>query len=272
MAEFSYEYVYGMTRFWQRPGLQEAIVKTAHRKELETNYLADQLNRLVEGRNPHAPVWLAILLVGGLVALGYWAISRQTQLRVSLAWQELARETGQRTDTPQLTAEDMKSLAERLRGTPVVLAARFAQACSELELALRQIHDRAAAEKHLELAEKLFRSLLAETALPSELRLRCQLGLAQLAEIRYWLDQAQLDPDKRKQRLQAVIASYQEALNTPGVELRLADGRMHPLLEYCQERIRRLQDDHVADLTLLRLSEFAPPPGPSASPSATPPR
>ena len=247
-------------------------MKPAHRKELETNYLADQLNRLVEGRNPHAPIWLAILLVRGLVALGYWAISRQTQLRVSLAWQELARQTGQGTDTPQVTAEDMKSLAERLRGTPVVLAARFAQACSELELVLRQIHERASAEKHLELAEKLFRSLLAETALPSELRLRCQLGLAQIAEIRYWLDQAQLDADKRKQRLQAVITLYQEALNTPGVELRLADGRMHPLLQHCQERIRQLRDDQVAGLTLLRLSEPAPPPGPTAGPSETPPQ
>lgn len=242
-------------------------MKTAHRKELETNYLADQINRLVEGKNPHAPVWLAILVVSGLILLGYWAVPRRAQQRVSLAWQELARTNTETADSPQFTTTLMEDLAYRERGTPIVPSARFAQACAELELAQRHIHHHEAAERHLDKADSLFRLVLAEPALPAEVRLRCRLGLAQVAETRFWLDKARLDEHVQKQRLQMVIQLYQEALQTAGVELRSPQGQTHPLLQHCQERIRQLQEENVIPLTLLRRSEDLP----SVSSPVTPP-
>lgn len=236
---------------------QEADVKAAERKELETNYLADQLGRLVQGENPHAPVWVAILAVGALIWLAYWAVPRQARERITLAWGEFWRvESGSplprdESDWPRATAENMKEMAARQRGTPTQSSARFVLAQAEQALALEYINDAERSEVHLQRAEELYRQMLVESGLSKEMRVRSQIGLAQVAETRFWVQKAQLQPEERERRWSRVLELYQEALRVARREFPDSGPEAHPLVRETEAHLRRLNDPQTAELVFL---------------------
>ncbi|GBD35855.1 hypothetical protein HRbin36_00970 [bacterium HR36] len=240
-------------------------MKAAQRKELETNYLADQLGQLMQGQNPHLAVWVAIVAVGALVTLAYWAVPRQARDRMTLAWQSLwePEESAfpfiQDAAWPYETAQKMETITEQQRGTPSETPARFILAQAEQALALRRINDSAKAGAHLHRAEELYRQVLAEGNQSAELRVRAHLGLAQVAETCFWLEKERLQPQERQRRWAQVLTAYEKALQLGRRELQIAAGESHPLLQEIEAHLQRLGGPQASELVFF--------PAPAAAPS-----
>jgi hypothetical protein len=263
--------------------VQEAHVKATERKELETNYLADQLGRLVQGQNPHVSVWLAILAVGALVALAYWAVPRQAAERMTVAWRELweSEDTSLpfslEPEWPHGSVANVEKLTERHRGTPIESPARFLLAQAEQALAVRDINDAGKALAHLHRAEQLYREVLASSGQNAELRVRTHLGLAQVTEIRYWIEKARSGQDETQRLWSQTQELYNKALQIARRELPSSTQEVHPLVQEIEKHLERLRDPNTAELVFLTstpasASNSSPSasPQPSSSPTAKP--
>ncbi|MCS7014815.1 MAG: hypothetical protein NZM42_01695 [Gemmatales bacterium] len=239
-------------------------MKIAQRKEPATNYLADQFGKLANWQNPHLVVWLAALLVGVLVLLAYWAVPRQARERMTYSWRELWDSENRSfpviLETPEFSASSLQELADRNKGTPVYVPALFLQARAKQALALRHVDNLELAWQHLEQAERFYKQVLAAGGLAVEMRLRAHLGLAQIAETRYWLEAGRLESQTRKQRWSELLERYNQLLRLAQRDLAAPSNEAHPLVREIEAHVQRLKDPQTEDLVFLQ-----PPSVPSAS-------
>jgi hypothetical protein len=134
-------------------------MKAEHRKELQTNLLADRMGRLVQGmktapRSQSAIVWVLVGL--GLATVIGWYIANATRGSLAAAWVQLEE---------QGTKDSWQAVQEKYPGTIAARTARFQEARSRLQEGLERIYDpaqRLVATYQLEAARKLFQGLAAE--------------------------------------------------------------------------------------------------------------
>lgn len=137
-------------------------MKAEHRKELHTNALAAQVNRLIEGfkNKPNTQtltIAIAALLVVGLF-FGWRYFSRRTSATRSAMWVKL--------DAANSPA-DLDKLAQQNRGTLPARVARFQVARTQLLHGVQQLaaspEEHATALKQLEAASKEYERLADES-------------------------------------------------------------------------------------------------------------
>jgi hypothetical protein len=129
-------------------------MKAEHRKELQTNVLADRMGRLVQGmrsggQSTSAVAWFLIVLAVGVFLAWYFASGPSAQ---SAAWVKLYEDTN---------PEDLENAAKSEPGTLPWRTAQFQQARIALQEGLENIYSerRSTAIKDLVNARRLYEEL-----------------------------------------------------------------------------------------------------------------
>lgn len=152
-------------------------MKTERRHELQTNVLADTLERWIEAAKPYSRAMLAGL-IAACVLLGVWAyLSNQTRQRASEGWNEYY--DAMMTRDPR---EALNGIVSRFPGTPVGHAARVVLADIQLDDGTNRLFiDKAAGRDELQKAAELYQAVMLESDEPS-LQARATFGLARAHE------------------------------------------------------------------------------------------
>ena len=161
-------------------------MKSEHRHQLETNWLATRVDRFVQDVRPYAATIAGIAIAVVAVALiwSWWA--RSSSGRQSGAWDVYNIAIGQRP--PNMDA--LRLAAEENPGTAMQQMADVTWADSQVWLAARDyIYNRSAAMNALERATSRYQSVLQSTD-DERLLNRARLGMARIHEIRGELDKA----------------------------------------------------------------------------------
>jgi tetratricopeptide (TPR) repeat protein len=165
-------------------------MKTERRHELQKNELADWLTvRLGQARNYSGPIWVTVLAIVVLVAVGMY-MSRRSTNQTAAAWEELFSASG--SDNP----EKLQSLADRMPDTRAGKWARMRLADRSLTQGIDQLfQDRAEARKSLASAVDGYR-WLREHSGDKQLEERATLGLAKAYESQDKLQESRQEYEK----------------------------------------------------------------------------
>ncbi len=158
-------------------------MKAGHRKELQTNILADKLGQLYT--KARSSTGLILWVVGVVVVLGvaFWWWSNRALSANSRAWDEYW------TNRESLTG--LESIAERLKGTSAERAARLTEADRLFNDAYNTFfRSPAEARERFGQALKLYSELSDNPGNSSDLAVRGLLGAAKCHEWTGDLDQA----------------------------------------------------------------------------------
>jgi hypothetical protein len=163
-------------------------MKAEHRKELQTNVLADQMGRFLKSVRSGPPstsvvVWVIVALIVGLfVAWLYYP-------RTSLPWNELygaSELSGVERD------KKLEDINKKNHGTPLSRVARFQQARDLLQRGQEELCAQPVeARELLEKAGALYEQLALETTAEPLLAQEALMGVATAAESRGDLKRAQ---------------------------------------------------------------------------------
>jgi hypothetical protein len=152
-------------------------MKAEHRRELQTNALADHMGRLLEGVR-HKPTSSSTILwiIGGLAMLiaGVWYFTSNGN-NWSSAWVKL---------DGQSSLKALEDVAKENPGTMPGRTARFQRARLELEQGFRSLYgsDRGQAIKSVESARQLYRELAPECRATPILAQEALMGEAKAEE------------------------------------------------------------------------------------------
>jgi hypothetical protein len=196
-------------------------MKAEHRKELQTNYLADQMGRLVQGmragpRSSSPIIWVIGLLTVGTLIAWYWASSGAGNQ--SAGWVKLEAYpslTAAQSD-PQTRSVLVDRLARFVREHPGTIAARtarFQQARLLLGWGLEAIYtdNRPQAVEDLENARQLFHDLAAECKGNAILEPEAILSEAKAEEALVGIPKREPNADERRGSLDRALKLYQQA-------------------------------------------------------------
>jgi hypothetical protein len=179
-------------------------MKAEHRKELQTNVLADRMGRLVQGvksgtKSASAGAWIIGLIVLGIAVAWYFA--RGSMVSQSKAWVDL--NTAQDTST-------LKRIALENAGTLPARTARFQQARLLLRQGLQLVYSsRTEALIQLDEAAKLFGELVAECSNNAVLQQEALMGAAKAEEARLMGISKKDEPDKFDAQYNRALELYQ---------------------------------------------------------------
>lgn len=168
-------------------------MKAEHRKELQTNELADSVGKLIQAVRT-GPSRSTLWLLGGVVLailtfVGIRHLVRSNQQQASAAWvraDEANRKLSQASDLGQVdkileelaaTPEGQQTLADR--------TVQFTRARTLLRLGLERMYaelERDKARAHIEQAEKLYAELAAQTGSQPILHQEALMGRAKALE------------------------------------------------------------------------------------------
>jgi hypothetical protein len=167
-------------------------MKAEHRKELQTNYLADRMGRLVQGvragpRSSSPIPWVIGLLAVGTVLAWYWASAgrgKQSSAWIRLEAGPSLAEARSRNDSRELLTDRLSRIIRDNGGTIAARTARFQQARLMLGWGLEAIYtvNRPQAIHDLEDARQLFHDLAAECSGNAILEPEALLGEAKSEE------------------------------------------------------------------------------------------
>jgi hypothetical protein len=161
-------------------------MKSEHRHELETNWLAKRLNVMIERGRPYASTVLGIAVAVVLVMVVWSIVAGSSSGRQSEAWNEF----NQAVVEPQPDVERLRALAEEHPNTKIQQLADVTWADSQVWLAAHNyLYDRAGAMDALEKASSRYQSVI-ETSKDARVLNRARLGMARVHEIRGELDKA----------------------------------------------------------------------------------
>jgi predicted negative regulator of RcsB-dependent stress response len=222
-------------------------MKAQHRKDLQTNVLADRLGRLLrnakEGPSRQVLVIWGVVLLAAAIGLGWWYFSRHSEQENSAENRDLQEAT---------TRDDYKKIADAHPNTPAGRMARLQLARMSLREGLEHIYsglsdDRANARSRLEEARDSYRQLATDFKDSPIIVQQCLMGEAKAQESLGQLDDA--------------LAVYQRLAN---------EYPDSALGKEAKERVAFLQNaDHRAELEkfnaeMKRLAEAAPPAPPTS--------
>jgi hypothetical protein len=161
-------------------------MKSEHRHQLETNWLATRLDRLMSESRPYVSTIFGIIIAVVVVGLiwSYWA--RSSGIRSSGAWDAYNISIGQRP--PNIDA--LRLAAEENPGTAMQQMADVTWADSQVWIAARDyIYNRPVAMEALDRATSRYQAVIQSTD-DERILNRAQLGLARVYEIRGELEKA----------------------------------------------------------------------------------
>jgi len=222
-------------------------MKAQHRKELQTNVLADRLGRFLrnakEGPSRQVLVIWGAVLLAAAIGLGWWYFSRHSEQENSAENRDLQEAT---------TRDDYKKIADAHPNTPAGRMARLQLARMSLREGLEQLYsglsdDRAKARSRLEEARDSYRQLATDFKDAPIIVQQCLMGEAKAQESLGDLDDA--------------LAGYQRLAN---------EYPDSALGKEAKERVAFLENaDNRAQLEkfnaeMKRLAEAAPPTPPSS--------
>jgi hypothetical protein len=181
-------------------------MKAEHRKELQTNVLADRMGRLVQGmktgsRPTSVGMWiLTVTVVGILVA---WYFARGSMSRQSAAWV--------RFNAAASDPNSLRNLALENPGTLPARTARFQRARLLLRDGLAGVYgqDRPSALVSLEDAAKLYGELIPECTGNALLQQEALMGAAKAEEARLIGISKKEDADKFEAQFNRALALYE---------------------------------------------------------------
>jgi hypothetical protein len=186
-------------------------MKAEHRKELQTNVLADSLGRFVKNvksgtKSSSLIYWILAALV--LAVVVGWFIYRGYSSR---SRSELWTKLDEAASTANL--EKLGSIAEQSRGTKAARTARFQIARIQLEQGLNTLGSeqrRAEALKNIEDARTLYSELIQDTNDAPLLRQEAMMGVAKAEESLIGIPKADAPNEMRGTLAQAL--KYYESL------------------------------------------------------------
>jgi tetratricopeptide (TPR) repeat protein len=182
-------------------------MKAEHRKELQTNALADRIGRFIQGMKTRTQansimIWVVVLVVAALIGV-WWLISRANKNSRSQMWVNLDTISTPSRDMPldvnhnpyKKTVEDLEEIVEKYPGTKAALIARFDLARINLRnRGLDLLADNTKeALANLDKARREYTKLAEEYKDDPQWAARAKLGLAQIAETRAVEDLKNLD-------------------------------------------------------------------------------
>jgi hypothetical protein len=161
-------------------------MKSEHRHELETNWLAKRLNVVIERGRPYASTVAGIAAAIVLAFLVWSYVARSSSARQGEAWNEF----NQAVVSPQPDVERLRALAEEHPNTKMQQLADVTWADSQVWLAAHNyLYDRAGATEALEKASSRYQSVMG-TSKDERVLNRARLGMARVHEIRGDLEKA----------------------------------------------------------------------------------
>jgi hypothetical protein len=186
-------------------------MKSEHRHQLETNWLAKRLNVVIERFGPYASTVAGIVVAIVLVMLVWLYVAGSSSARHSEAWDEF----NQAILEPRPNVERLRVVAEEHSGTEMQLLADVTWADSQVWLAARNyLYDRTGAMQALEKATSRYESVLG-TSNDERLLNRARLGLARIHELRGELDKARAEYLKVGGGYEQYAKAQAERLATP---------------------------------------------------------
>jgi hypothetical protein len=161
-------------------------MKSAHRHDLETNWLAKRLNAWIERARPYGST-VAGITVAVLLGISLWSyLAGSSSARRSEAWNEF----NQAVVSPQPDVERLRAVAEEHPNTKMQQLADVTWADSQVWLAAHNyLYDRTGAMEALEKASSRYQSVIG-TSEDMRVLNRARLGMARIHEIRGELDKA----------------------------------------------------------------------------------
>jgi len=147
-------------------------MKAEVRKQLETNELREQFNRLLHaGKKPPSVLWL-FLVLGVAVALGYWWLSSRTANRNAEAWERYWKQRAL-----------MDAVGAELKGTPAEVAIQLDAADAKFEEGYERLFKSPdLAVEELRAASTAYEELSKQTAGRPDLQLRAYSGAGKASE------------------------------------------------------------------------------------------
>jgi predicted negative regulator of RcsB-dependent stress response len=186
-------------------------MKSQHRHELETNWLAKRLNVVIEQSRPYASTVAGIAVAVVLAILAWTYFAGSSSVRHSEAWNSFNEAVLER----QPDVERLRVLAEEHPGTTMQQLSDVTWADSQVWLAARNyLYDRTGSMEALEKATSRYQSVLG-TSKDERLLNRAQLGMARIYEIRGELDKAREEYLKVKGGNETYAKAQAERLATP---------------------------------------------------------
>ncbi len=183
-------------------------MKAEHRKELQTNFLADRMGRLLQGvrsgpqSKSSAAVWVLTILTLGTLLLWYIAGARSNHSPLWVKFEE---------DTVRGNTENLRLLAKENPGTLPARAARFQRAKLLLEGGLAKLysHDHDEAITTVKEARKLFQGLAKECIDDPVLASQALLGAGKAEEALVGIPKGD-DPEQSLGEFDKALAYYRE--------------------------------------------------------------
>lgn len=164
-------------------------MKAEHRKDLQTNVLADSMGKLVKGmksgsRSATLTIWVFVVLT--IATFTGWYIAGGSSAEHSELWVKVEQDSYDRNpieDQKQILI-GFKQIADNNPRTLVGRTARFQRARLSLPLGLEKLYstERAKAVENLEDARKLYQELLPECSDDALLAQEALMGAAQAEE------------------------------------------------------------------------------------------
>jgi hypothetical protein len=186
-------------------------MKSEHRHELETNWLAKRLNVAIEQGRPYASTVAGVAVAVVLALLAWIYFAGSSSARHSEAWNSFNEAVIER----QPDVERLRQLAEEHPGTTMQQLSDVTWADSQVWLGARNyLYDRTSAMEALEKASSRYQSVLG-TSKDERLLNRAQLGMARIYEIRGELDKAREEYLKVKGGNGEYAKAQAERLATP---------------------------------------------------------
>jgi tetratricopeptide (TPR) repeat protein len=169
-------------------------MKAEHRKELQTNALADAIGRFLQKlkagpKTTSIVIWVVILLAV-VVVLVWIMVARSARANRSALWLKLGSAT---------TLEELRKLADSNKGSMPGRQARFEQARYLLFQGQERLYsaaERSKALEHLEQAQKLYDGLADDCADAPQLLQEALIGSAVTREARGHVEEARAYYDR----------------------------------------------------------------------------
>jgi tetratricopeptide (TPR) repeat protein len=203
-------------------------MKAEKRKELQTNFLADRMGRLLQGvrtgpqSKSSAAVWVLTILSIGTLLLWYVAGARSNRSPLWVKFEE---------DALRGDRENLRQLARDNPGTLAARAARFQRARLLLEDGLAKLYSRDSKEaiNSVQQARKLFMGLSKECADDSVTASQAILGAAKAEEALVGIpdgdnvEESLGDFDKALQYYRDLVDKYPDTFAGETARKRLSD-------------------------------------------------
>ncbi len=188
-------------------------VRSTARTEIQSNLLADRLERFIIQSKPYVPWIIGLILAGILIATLIATIASQAAKREASGWTEIY--------FSQMQPDQLELVAADFQGTNAAMWAAQANADAKLNRGLSQIYlDRSVASQLLKEARELYQKVLTDARDPL-LVARATLGVAKT-----------YDGDANTE---LATKEYSKVLNLPGAH--------EQLRESVTERLKFLQSD-----------------------------